>query len=92
MPRAFHSFVVQIKRNFRRAIASVSNEKEFLAQLRFKIVAHFFQRLRRAFPSAHPITRIAPRQLVTGHPQQICVQCDQAHDQSHQDGDAGAYP
>ena len=80
MPRAFHSFVAQIKRNFRRAIASVSNEKEFLAQLRFKIVAHFFQRRGRAFPSAHPVARIAPRKLITCDAQQIRVQRDQAHD------------
>src|SRR5215469_16994725 len=91
MSWAFHPFVAQIKRNFRRSIASVSNEKEFLTQLRFKVVAHSFQRLSRASPSTHPITRIAPPRMVARHPHYICIQCDHAHNQSQQNGDAGAY-
>ena len=53
-----------------------------------RFVAHLFQRLGGVFPSPHSITRIAPRQLITGDAQQIRVQCHQTDDQAHKHRDA----
>src|SRR5207245_6049259 len=41
MTRTFDSFIAQIKRDLRRAIASVGNQKQFLTQFRFQIVRIF---------------------------------------------------
>src|SRR5947207_2512827 len=66
MPRTLWPFVAEIKRNFRRAVACIGDEKQFLSQLRFEIRAHFFDRSGRAFPAAHPVAWIASLQLITG--------------------------
>ena len=80
MIRTLWPFVAQIKGNFRRAIACIGDEKQFLSQFRFEIVAHLFDCAGRAFPSAHPVARITSLQLDTRRAQQICVQRDHAHD------------
>jgi len=64
-----HSFVAQIKRNFRPHREHQRSERVFV-QLRFKIVAHFFERSVRV-SIRDPITPDA--RAVGNAPREICV-------------------
>src|SRR3954464_3413673 len=84
MTRPFHPFVAQIKRNFRRAVSCVRNQKKLLAQFALQLVTHVFQRSRRTLPSAHSVAWIVSLEMISSGAQQIRVQGDAAHSKSNQ--------
>ncbi len=67
-------------------MAFVGNQKQFLTQLCFEVVANSVHFGGHRFPAAEPIAGITSPKPETGAAQQVGVECKKAHDESEKNG------
>src|SRR4029077_15375257 len=82
MPRTFDALVAQIKRDHRGPMGLVRDQKYFLAQFCFEVVANSLHFRGHRFPTTPTVARIASEQMETGAANQIGIERKETHQES----------